>query len=170
MKNISVAKVIYAPLFLTSSFLTSSKVLYFSCSVPFCNLIFVHPQITQIKNGDSPSNKKIAGLGPKAKTSPNVCLKSNSPTLAVRKDLKAKSPKLVVRKDLLKANPSPLASKRAAPPASSPIPCKTTYVTQSDIPAGLGNPPDKHLNFRRSSPRKSVAGPNIDCITIDDSN
>ena len=140
--------------------------------------MFVYPQITQIKNGDSPSNKKIAGLGPKAKTSPKVCLKSNSPTLAVRKDLKTKSPKLVVRKDLLKANPSPLASKRAAPPASSPIPCKTTYVTQSDIPAGLGNPQqDKYLNFRRSSPRKSAAGPNnstagpnIDCITIDDSN
>ena len=134
----------------------------------FCNLIFVYPQITQIKNGDSPSNRKIAVLGPKAKTSPKVCLKTNSPTLAVRKDLKAKSPKLVVRKDLLKANPSPLASKRAAPPASSPIPCKTTYVTQSE--AGLGNPQDKYLNFRGSSPRKSVAGPNIDCITIDDSN
>merc|ERR1719352_1351958 len=78
--------------------------------------------ITQIKNGDSPTNKKIAALGLKAKPSPKRCLKANSPTLAVRKDLKPKSPKVCVRKDLQIINPSPLASKRAAPPLSSPIP------------------------------------------------
>merc|ERR1712192_138925 len=51
--------------------------------------------ITQIKNGDSPTNKKIAALGLKAKPSPKRCLKANSPTLAVRKDLKPKAQKCV---------------------------------------------------------------------------
>ena len=86
----------------------------------------------------------------------------------MRKDLKPKSAKIGVRNDLQKATPSPLASKRTAPPVSSPIPCKTTYVTQSDTFASPANLPD----VRRSSPRKAMVGnkPNVDCITIDDSN
>ena len=135
----------------------------------------LHPQITQIKSGDSPTNKKIAALGLKAKPSPPRCLKANSPTIAVRKDLKPKSPKVCVRKDLQNVNPSPLASKRAAPPVSSPIPCKTTYVTQSDILAPVVCQASRVTLsnvHRRSSPRKAMAGnkPDIDCITIDDSN
>merc|ERR1712233_46828 len=89
--------------------------------------------ITQIKNGDSPTNKKIEALGAKARSSSKRCLKENSPTIAVRKDLKPKSPKIGIKNDLQKAKPSPLATKRTAPPAPCPIPCKTTYVTQSDI-------------------------------------
>jgi len=119
--------------------------------------------ITQIKNGESQIvDEKIGTIESKTKPSPKRCLKANSPTIAVRKDLKPKSSKIGVRK----ANPSPLASKRTAPPLSSPIPCKTTYVTQSELLAPLP------FNMRRSSPRKAIAGnkPDVDCITIEDSN
>jgi len=134
--------------------------------------------ITHIKNGDSPTiDKKIEALGPKAKPSPKRCLKANGPTttVAVRKDLlKPNSPKIGIRNDLKKSNPSPLASKRTAPPVSSPIPCKTTYVTQSETlaPHGRFASPTNRPDVRRSSPRKAIVGnkPDVDCITIDDSN